>query len=510
MGEYIYVDRIRMERLAYNSEDFRNLFMEAGDLSKIIFEEGYRMDLDKLTVSLLNMISVDERMEDVIEGWYRPMCFFWDEFGMDIPEEEPVMDSSEFRGLPLTKRQLFYDIWDGIGKMYDIYPDERISKVPFFMDAMKMISSLEENRGKKVEDMVFSDYFMERFISGFENDVRLEEATEREIALVRRYADELSMRNSVPAMRVKAYACYGGNRLYGCDWMTSRDLLRKLYELTDDAGYANSLGYIAYYGRCTDEPDYSEAFMMFTAAHANGFYEATYKLADMYRYGYGPARKSPNTARNLYDSVYIETLGRFLHGEDTKFADAALRMGNVYRFGIGEKKDPFIAHRFYLQADMAIKRREQLGYIGDAKVRKGIEEGLLETRKELPEDFLDPDALVNLLYLMDSFISGRYAAEMSIRKNKKEEHVITIKRADGAEEVPGVLITLDRNAVSALTWKVKAKTQELIYRFADGKDRVVYDRIEYDEKDPSKAKLFLNGKNVGQIIGTGVSMVSFK
>ena len=77
MGEYIYVDRIRMERLAYNCEDFRNLFMEAGDLSKIIFEEGYRMDLDKLTVSLLNMISVDERMEDVIEGWYRPMCFFW-------------------------------------------------------------------------------------------------------------------------------------------------------------------------------------------------------------------------------------------------------------------------------------------------------------------------------------------------------------------------------------------------------------------------------------------------
>lgn len=75
MGEYIYVDRIRMERLAYNSEDFRNLFMEAGDLSKIIFEEGYRMDLDKLTVSLLNMISVDERMEDVIEGWYRPMVF---------------------------------------------------------------------------------------------------------------------------------------------------------------------------------------------------------------------------------------------------------------------------------------------------------------------------------------------------------------------------------------------------------------------------------------------------
>ena len=250
--------------------------------------------------------------------------------------------------------------------------------------------------------------------------------------------------------------------------------------------------------------------MMFTAAHANGYYEATYKLADMYLHGYGPARKSPNTARNLYDSVYIETLGRFLHGEDTKFADAALRMGNVYRFGIGEKKDPFIAHRFYLQADMAIKRREQLGYFGDAKVRKGIEEGLLETRKELSEDFLDPDALVNLLYLIDSFISGRYAAEMSIRKNKKEEHVITIKRADGAEEVPGVLITLDRNAVSALTWKVKAKTQELIYRFADGKDRVVYDHIEYDEKDPSKAKLFLNGKNVGQIIGTGVSMVSFK
>ena len=125
MEGYIFADRIRMERMALYGEDFRNLFLEAEDLSKIVFEEGFRMDLDKLTVALLNIIAEDARMEDVMEGWYRPISFFWEEFGMDIPEDEPGEDTGEFRDLPLTKRQLFYDIWDGIEDAYDSCPDER-------------------------------------------------------------------------------------------------------------------------------------------------------------------------------------------------------------------------------------------------------------------------------------------------------------------------------------------------------------------------------------------------
>ncbi len=114
--------------------------------------------------------------------------------------------------------------------------------------------------------------------------------------------------------------------------------------------YANTLGYIYYYGRCNGGvPEYDKAFYYFGIAAANGLYEGMYKLADMFRHGYG-CRESRHTARNLYGMVYEDSLKHFLQGRHANFASyefyyddeivAWVRSGH-YRFFGKPAKEPY-------------------------------------------------------------------------------------------------------------------------------------------------------------------------
>ena len=96
----------------------------------------------------------------------------------------------------------------------------------------------------------------EAWLRPFEEDENLRMMDEETLAKARRYTEELCREDNVFALRLKGYACYGGNRLYECDWTAARDCMLRLRELADDAEYANTLGYIYYYGRCNGgEPE---------------------------------------------------------------------------------------------------------------------------------------------------------------------------------------------------------------------------------------------------------------
>lgn len=96
----------------------------------------------------------------------------------------------------------------------------------------------------------------EAWLRPFEEDENLRMMDEEALAKARRYTEELCREDNVFALRLKGYACYGGNRLYECDWTAARDCMLRLRELADDAEYANTLGYIYYYGRCNGgEPE---------------------------------------------------------------------------------------------------------------------------------------------------------------------------------------------------------------------------------------------------------------
>lgn len=227
---------------------------------------------------------------------------------------------------------------------------------------------------------------LERFVRPYmENDDLLAAAQPEEKQQYKDAVEELCRLNDPMGFHAKGYGCYGGNAVYECDWPTSRDCMLKALELTGNPYYANTLGYIYYYGRCTNGvPDYDNARLYYSIGYAAGITESMYKLADMYVHGYG-VEKDTLKALTLYKQVYDETLGDLeQNGDVFKFADAALRMGNAYAKGYAGYVDDYIALSYYLQAEYGIRvRMESADYYGDRKVAAGIQEAKEKAMEKL-------------------------------------------------------------------------------------------------------------------------------
>lgn len=93
------------------------------------------------------------------------------------------------------------------------------------------------------------------------------------------------------------------------------ELALKYYEMAAELGNKSvypGLGYIWYYGR-TGKRDYDKAFHWFTLAAKNGDIQSEYKLADMYKNGYG-VDKDYEKYKEIIESLYPKvTTARYLH-----------------------------------------------------------------------------------------------------------------------------------------------------------------------------------------------------
>lgn len=225
----------------------------------------------------------------------------------------------------------------------------------------------------------------------YENPQELEQSDENVKAAYRVCVEEGVSKDWIVALTAKAYACYGGNCIYECDWEASRDLLLRLVELDGENNpfYYNTLGYIFYYGRCNNgEPQYDEAFKYFSVGAIAGIFESRYKMADMLMGGKG-VPKNLRSAATMIIGMYDENYDIFCKGGyDGKFADVSLRMGGLYEYGTGLEKNLELAYYHYLQAEYAIKlRSERYRQFGDGKVRERITQAAARVRAQLPEDF---------------------------------------------------------------------------------------------------------------------------
>lgn len=154
------------------------------------------------------------------------------------------------------------------------------------------------------------------------------------------------------------------------------------------AQYGNTLGYIYYYGRTNDyNPEYDKAFEYFSIGAEGGFYESLYKLGDMYLNGYY-VDENPEMAVKLYLAVYEDVEQQFRDEVfEGVFADISLRLGSLYRMGIGCKQDDHKALFIYTMADYAIKERmKHEEFFGNRKVAASIASELSELQKKLGVD----------------------------------------------------------------------------------------------------------------------------
>ena len=485
----------QMKAIARYELDFIQLMKDLGTrVANARLQGKYRFTLEDLYVALKNIVKKDPTIFDFHENWYFPLTRLEDAFGIDeaggwdVDDEEDDLDVEGhelFSGLPLNEETLFAETWTALEDICDKYDgNEHVCDLEEIHSCLHKIELFFANKGKPVEEMEFTDGQKSNFITEFEDDSYLNEADVREIQLCRKFTEELCAKDSLCALHLKGYACYGGNRLYDCDWHASRDCVTRLYELTDDPVYANTLGYIYYYGRCTGGvPEYEKAFSMFSVSAANGLHEGMYKLADMYLHGYA-CKKSERTAGALYGMVYDDCYEQLVEGRDCAFADAALRMGNVYAKGIDVDKDYEAAYCYYLEAEFAAKKRaEHSSFFGDANVLLSIRNALDETRAQLPNDYIEKVIKIDRPWTYRGLVEKGYRAKTTIKRLKSGKTFVTVKRLPRRDQtVPQpVMITVPQLDYCELITEIKIEAVGLRTSFGDGQEiSFKYDYCEWD------------------------------
>ena len=288
--------------------------------------------------------------------------------------------------IPVTDEEVISYIYDSlwIFVMQEDAPASEIIDVPLLLH---LIECHRYNKKSTPENWDFPEDMKEEFISQFDELIAGGYTGEPALTLFRAFTEDLAEEENETALHILGYHSYGGSPAFPCDWERSRECISKLFEENGDPVYANSLGYIAYHGRCSDGvPDYDAAFRYFSYGSANGIIESTYKLADLYAGGKG-IWKSEEAAFRLVQELYVDTMKRFCGGELTgKFADVALRMGRLYENGsVEEEPNLSAAYYYYLQARYAIRFRRKLANdYGDDVVERNIENAITRIEPEVP------------------------------------------------------------------------------------------------------------------------------
>lgn len=477
----------QMRELARYEFTFKDIIVanEYGD-GEVVFPEPYTFQLEDLLYTLQNLQRANPTVYDFGEYWYCPIDSSREDFDLDTAmgygeNVEDTQDTKELCGYPFTDSMMFNEIWDQLEAAWRDHEDEELMGDILDLDAMVYALRIHfENKKNSVDKWVFTSDMKARYIRRFEESSELEMARDDEISMARKFTEELCKEENLFALYLKGYACYGGNRLYECDWEASRDCISKLYEKTEDAQYANTLGYIYYYGRCNGgQPEYEKALPCFELAAAGGFYEGLYKLADMYCHGYG-CRQSKKAAGSLYRMVYEDCMKQFLDGRNSNFADAALRMGNVFAEGIGVEVDPTQAYYYYLQASYAAElRAKDSNFFGNKKVLENCRKALAKTREKLEEGYLKEEALQTDFFYLRLLASENYPCEINFEK-QGDSLLITASRMPTRSVPKPKLLFVTFPEISYCS-----RTDKITFRLSKDcqvsvKDHFVFDACEWN------------------------------
>lgn len=341
-----------------------------------------------------------------------------------------------------------------------------------------------ENAAKPLAQRAFTNSDATHIVCAYDNEEMLDGATDDEVAVYRRVAEQLCEQGETVGLVAVGYGSYGGNRAFECDFERARQCMHALVDEKGDIYhkecYANTLGYIYYYGRTNGGvPQYDLAFKYFTFAACGGVYEAKYKLADMYKHGYGVIQ-SPAVACRMIQELYAENLPYMLReAYDCKFADIALRMGNNALDEVDDYSDYEAALCYYLQAAFAIRMRMQAHtYYGDEKVAAAIDNAIAAVKQKMKFRPRNSLRFSYLGYLLSSNLKDGRQMEVTVRK-LKQGYQFTFrmhKRKDGVRA--RIFLSVAEMEYCGMVDRLTV-TANTAGEIPCGK--FVFDRVEYDD-----------------------------
>ncbi|MDO4502884.1 MAG: hypothetical protein Q4D06_06840 [Coriobacteriia bacterium] len=407
----------------------------------------YQMTLDDLEVALWNLHNSDATDEEILEGWLHPVLRdLEEEYGIQKAvdgETEDAAGDQDIPGLPTASSIIDQTLGALIARYWE--GDQTVD----LTELLQTIRQFRRDRDLPLSQRTLTLTQMTIFVSEWDNARVAAFGTPEIEALYTKCVNALAEANVPLGLREKAYACYGkGNAGFDEDWEASRDCLLKLEEIAPEADYANTLGYIYYYGRCNGGvPEYEKAFYWFSLGAAGGIYESRYKLADLIKDGKG-CHKSPKIARKMIEDLYGENLDLFCLGKaNTKFADISLRMGKLHLSDDPEEDNPAFALSCFLMAKTAIRmRRQSMDAYGDARVEAAIDQALanvIEThdcfKKNTRPTF---DSLVMLLFFGLGLGLRRWQVDYTWKDDRTLKLVFRMQAKSGERYAPKIPVTI--------------------------------------------------------------------
>ncbi len=479
----------------------KELLHKALPMYNFICNDQYTITLDDL-IHALTRISLDpDEQITCFEDWCAPLLWNFDDY--ILPHSDEQMDSrSWFEKLKPS------DDNEMAALVIDWLRIENDSNHKRKLDVQPVLKDIDAFRaGKKIHPWHWS-FAAERNIIFHLDDKETENPDPSIIQDFRRITLRLAKENDPEALDRLGYCYYGGNAFFPCDWSASRDCFLKLLELdtVDEKRkffYANTLGYIFYYGRDNNGiPEYDKALKYFMLGAAGGVFESIYKLSDMYLHGYGtPVNKT--AAVNMIDFIWDQNLHEIENENfDCKFADLALRKGNFCRDGVLQDD----AYIFYTLADFAIRKRLRFSNYGDQVVFTGIQKELAKIRKERP---LVKDRKLITLFPNALEMALRNHACLISCKETKTGITINAQRLKNPDEdrIRKFLICEADHQYCELIDHVKVKALNVKESQFPAGDEFVADELSYPESGKDTVVQFLHhGVVVASVTASGFEL----
>lgn len=389
--------------------------------------------------------------------WFEPLILhFYDVLKLNrLYGESPVsIEGYRLTSMPVTDDDLLAWMLSYILSMYKemslIQVHVPASEYINAEDLLHMIDVHDEEEMLPVEERHYMNDIKEDFIRELDNDLILKDVDRYTKKLFIRYVNELCEIKNFNALRIKGFACLGGNSVFKCDFREAAACMEILWKEGGFGYAANTLGFICLEGRLTDGvPDYEQAFRYFSIGHAFGISESTFKLAQMFTEGLCVTRNL-EMAASLLERLYIDSRYRFEQEDyDGAFAEAAMHMGQLQLKVYQDNPVSFMfmhdqALDFFLQARYALMRRSQFGLsqsdrkiaaIADERIRE-LTEGVKVYKTSYTTPYPGP-----VRDFLSYRPSGTYSLELKVLKNNKMK--ITIRRLSSKNETlsPLTLIT---------------------------------------------------------------------
>ena len=303
-------------------------------------ENEYPMLLSDLKTALQHFEEEKTSFRDFAFDWWCPITtYFYEDLCLDEllgPDPDNIFEFP-LPPLPETDEDMIVTVMIRIARVADTFSEDgklpagTASDVLGIPGLLSLIDNFEENKELPPEERTYTRDQMLVFLNHWDNNLLLSDAPEDVISHFLEFTNILCGQHVFEALKIKAFACNGGNAVFKCDYPEAVRLLTILLKEYGFGYAANALGFIYYDGKLTGKPDFDKAFAYFAIASNYNVTEARLKFADMLLLG-NAGNPDPILAYNTYLQIYHDARVRFESGDyNAHLPESAIRIARALR-----------------------------------------------------------------------------------------------------------------------------------------------------------------------------------